>query len=500
MKTHISTLLMTGAVLMMAFGPTQAQEVTFDDKLITSAGLSGYSGSVTTRQPGQNAFLYGIEGDEKSDQPCYMKFHWWRTTGANSHETVRTEFRTSKCSGIDSGDKQAIFSGAAKDRVAVSSLSVCTNKKSNHRLKGVELTGRQLDGSVLRSAGLEKYARTNCASWKAASTCPIGQLAVGVDIHSSDDSITGLRLKCALPVVKEQPVVTSGLTMKPVTKSPGSPTKKAALYFHYFGDSKYESLAQEGQINLSNAMEAYGRNVLLSHSNLPDWMSGHDKAREMADKVLAPTLENLAAELEDLADRGYMIDLYMFSHGWPGKFRASKGHFGDNTTINEEDILNLAKAGSSYTGYSKLPIRAVYQMNCYGRSLNDEWTAIGAKVAVGADFVNFNVNTFNTFAKSWTSGDTFKKAVDSTDKKSAWTVMDTLILLDAKTSAKQWGGCPVLKTVLGSHQCAKDYFDRQWDSEGWNEAGGNGKDYMRYSSKYYRRGDTGLRFASRPSW
>ena len=174
MKQMQLTPVMIGVAMTIAASAALAGEVSFDAKKVTSAGLSGYSGSVTIRQPGNDAFLYGIEGNEKSDNPCYVKLHWWRTTGPSSHETLTTQFKTDKCSNVDKGDKKAIFEGAAKERIAVSSLAVCTNNKSNHRLKGVELTGRELDDDVLKSAGLEKYARTNCASWKSASACPTG--------------------------------------------------------------------------------------------------------------------------------------------------------------------------------------------------------------------------------------------------------------------------------------------------------------------------------------
>ena len=493
------------ATLLTALPPAVAgaEEITFDANSVSVQSTSGYRGSVTTRQPPQGAFLFGIEANEKSDSPCFMKFHWWRKPDGNAPEILATKFHAPKCSADMNGDKEAIYTNAANQRVAVASLSVCNNGQSNNRLKGVELESRKLDDGVLESGTQEKFSRTNCKDWQKASVCPAGQWAVGVDVHTKDDSITGLALRCASPVVDDVVAQDPTLTLKPATKTVKATGKKASIIFSHWGDSKFRTLFQEGQINLSNVIEPYQKSILLSHDTMPDWMDGNDKARETASEVKAPTLANLASSLESLADQGFEIDLFVFSHGWPEQFKGTHGSFSDTDYITSDDIRKLAQSGSSYTGYASLPIRIVFQMNCYGSTLNDDWRAIGADASMGTKFVNFKVNTFNSFAKAWTGGSTFSSAVAELDSKSAWTVVDLLILGDARVTAnddyadngRSWSGCPLGRTVLGKHSCAEDYFLARWsESAGEWINGGNGKDFMRYSSTVLKSGNTSITF------
>jgi hypothetical protein len=494
--------------LLTALSPAvgSAEEIKFDAAGVTVRSASGYRGAVTTRQPPQGAFLYGIEANEKGDSPCFMKFHWWRKPGSGAPETLTTEFKTPECPANMKGDKEAIYANAANQRVAVASLSVCNNGQSNHRLKGVELESRKLEDGVLRSGTQEKYSRTNCKDWQTASVCPAGQWAVGVDIHTQADSITGLALRCARPIVEDVVVRSETLSLKPATKTAKLTGKKASVIYSHWGDSKFRTLFQESQINLANVIEPYHRSILLSHDSMPDWMDGNGKARQLASEVKAPTLQNLAATLESLADQGYTIDLFVFSHGRPEEFVGTNGAYSNPVDMVSSEIRKLAQSGSSYTGYASLPIRIVYQMNCYGSTMNDDWRAIGATAAMGSKWINFKINTFNSFAKAWTGGSTFREAIAELDSKSAWTVVDLLILADAldtrndglRDHGRSWSGCPALpvpQTVLGKHSCAQDYFVARW-SETPNEwvNGENGKNFMRLSSTVLTSGNTSIRF------
>ncbi|MEO0559389.1 MAG: hypothetical protein AAF170_14530, partial [Bacteroidota bacterium] len=42
--------------------------------------LSGASGTVTTRMPGNDAILIGLDIDESGDAPCDLDLIWWRNT------------------------------------------------------------------------------------------------------------------------------------------------------------------------------------------------------------------------------------------------------------------------------------------------------------------------------------------------------------------------------------------------------------------------------------
>ncbi len=62
-------------------------------------------------------------------------------------------------------------------------------------------------------------------------------------------------------------------------------------------------------------------------------------------------------------------------------------------------------------GVTKLNLRMVYMCNCFGSTLNDDWTAIGAKASVGSrmnDYMPEPMTTF--FIHNWLSGQKVKDA------------------------------------------------------------------------------------------
>lgn len=110
----------------------------------------------------------------------------------------------------------------------------------------------------------------------------------------------------------------------------------------------------------------------------------------------------LEKQLHDFAKKGYEIDIIVQAHGNSRGFSGYK-----HASISDSDILSIK------TSYGKkLPIRAVYQMNCTGSGLNDEWRKIGAKVVSGADKLNYFPEPLMTlFWRKWKSGLSFEKAV-----------------------------------------------------------------------------------------
>lgn len=177
---------------------------------VTSTNLSGYAGDdQTLREPGNDAFLWGIDFEETGDEPCYLRLHWWR---ANVSDRRQGEFETrfDVCDGNVGYTKKLRIPNAYTSEVeglrAAHALKVCTNKKRNHRLKGATLYGsyidRNDDGQVERDPALrQSFERPNCAEWHAKRSCPKGEVAVGVIIEHNDDEIVGLGLKCAAPSV-----------------------------------------------------------------------------------------------------------------------------------------------------------------------------------------------------------------------------------------------------------------------------------------------------------
>lgn len=294
-------------------------------------------------------------------------------------------------------------------------------------------------------------------------------------------------------VVKKTPEASTSLKTPKITKG------AASIIFFYFGDSKFTTICQE-TVKLKKAMEDYKYKVLLKHNEIPSWLDLSEKDEKIADVKEAPTKDNLVKYVKQLADEGYMIDLWIFSHGWEGGFRASTGKHGSKGSFTKNDIETLL--GSSATGFTNLPIRMVYQVNCYGKSLNESWQSIGAKMVTGARYVNFYPNQFGNFANKWNKGNvSFEDAVDKSDTAASRTVVQTYIsMVHAPSVKSEWGGCPLLKTVLGDHKCAKKYFTNQWlEKDEWQD-GKSGKENMNYSSRIIIKGEKNLTKDDVPKW
>lgn len=272
----------------------------------------------------------------------------------------------------------------------------------------------------------------------------------------------------------------------------------ASIIFFYFGDSKFQTLGQE-TVKLKLAMEEYEYKVLLKHDTVSPFWDLSEKDEKLADIKAAPTEGNLIKYLEKLADDGYIIDLWIFSHGSRDDFRVSTGTHGSKGGFSISDIENLVGANGT-TGYDKLPLRLVYQVNCYGNCLSPSWIKVGAKVAVGSRYVNFYPNQFAKFAREWNDGKNVSTAADKSDTATSRTVVQTYILGHAKGCKDDWGGCPFPNTVLGDHDCSKSYFVSSWLSRDEWQKNKSGKENMNYSSEMLIKGDGKMTIKQKPSW
>jgi hypothetical protein len=115
------------------------------------------------------------------------------------------------------------------------------------------------------------------------------------------------------------------------------------------------------------------------------------------------TLSELQSQLHNLARNGYLIDIVIQAHG------NSTGFSGfQHATISDMDIESI---GTSFGQI--LPIRVVYQMNCVGSQLNDEWRKIGAEAVSGADKNNFFPEPLmSSFWNKWKNGQSFENSVN----------------------------------------------------------------------------------------
>lgn len=279
--------------------------------------------------------------------------------------------------------------------------------------------------------------------------------------------------------------------------TPGADKGAASIVLCYYGDSKFTTFFQETQ-PLNKAFKDYKFKVLLKHNEIPSGLDLNERDEKNADVIEKPTKENLIKYIKQLTADGYIIDLWILSHGSTSGFRVSKGKFGQNETCTISYLKS--NLSPSVTGYTKIPIRMVYQGTCYGSALNSAWRGIGAKVVCGARYVNFYPLQFKKFAGKWEDGKSFGKALSDSNTAATRTLVQTYILGHATSKRKDWGGCPFGKTVLGKHSCARKYFTKYWqETDEWQNSK-SGKENMNYSSTMMRSGDTGITKNTRLSW
>lgn len=113
------------------------------------------------------------------------------------------------------------------------------------------------------------------------------------------------------------------------------------------------------------------------------------------------TSQNILDTLKTLAAKGFLVDLVFVLHGNP------------TSVWFTDSVVNIA----DFTGHiaaEYIPIRALYQTCCYGSFMIDEWEQVGIIAVNGTKGVN-NLSLFSPiyFLQKWTSGMTFKDAVES---------------------------------------------------------------------------------------
>lgn len=129
------------------------------------------------------------------------------------------------------------------------------------------------------------------------------------------------------------------------------------------------------------------------------------------------TYANLKSTLHNLANRGFVIDVFTLTHGNRSSFSAYNG--GSISASNIRDIRN------SYG--SALPIRVVYQMNCQASGLNDDWQYAGARAVAGALNNNYIPEPMmSKFWNNWLRGDSFQVAVSTAYNDSVKLITDTI--------------------------------------------------------------------------
>ena len=258
-----------------------------------------------------------------------------------------------------------------------------------------------------------------------------------------------------------------------------SPRRSASLTVFSFDDNEFRTLFQNAQVNLQNCIDGYDKSVLLKE----DMVSvGQTKPTVL----LKPGRETFLDQIVALTREKYYIDIFIFTHGGDDKIYIAPGEILTVETLKSE--LSVSK-----TGIGVYPIRSVSGVYCYGRTFNQTWLELGAKVSYGARWINFYPNQFNKFASEWRKGNVgFGEALRAANTESSRSVMQTLIAADAMSKGN-FDKCPFGKTVLGDHDCARSYFDENWQlgADKWQH-GQSGAENMNYSSYMFRVGLTDL--------
>jgi hypothetical protein len=146
-------------------------------------------------------------------------------------------------------------------------------------------------------------------------------------------------------------------------------------------------------------------------------------------------------ELTNLAPN-YVVDIHVLSHGSPNVISGGGG------VITDDDVRDFATIPN-------LNLRAVYQQNCFGSSLNAAWTAAGARVVTGANLINSMPLSYSAFLSRWLSGQSFATAVNGATTD--WTAFFTTVYhhVDMYTSA-QVKRNPFIYDIVGGGLSASD--------------------------------------------
>ena len=102
---------------------------------------------------------------------------------------------------------------------------------------------------------------------------------------------------------------------------------------------------------------------------------------------------------------------------------------------------------------------------------------------------------------SYFRGKSVKDAIADSLNDAERSLTYDLLVADALTHRGKWGKCPVGKSILGDHDCGKDYFKWKYGVSGseW-PSGMSGREYMEYSSTLLREGATGINKNTKLTW
>ena len=143
-----------------------------------------------------------------------------------------------------------------------------------------------------------------------------------------------------------------------------------------------------------------------SYAKATVWLQAHRRYHRIV--VLQEEKATDAALWSALVDAGdATVDVLMLVHGLPGQAYGYGGR-----VVKADFFAGLRSLRAA--GAARFRLRAVYQMNCYGDSLTEEWLSLGAQAVNGSVGVNWLPEpSLSVFLWHWLHGKSFEEAVQS---------------------------------------------------------------------------------------
>lgn len=223
MATTIRSFAAIAAVLSASLGGSKvlnAQRVDlstteWDASLVgsTPTNISGIApGNARVSESEDDRLPYQLTFGELRDKPCHLRIGFYHFEGYSDDAPEvgsSAGFAGASCDMSqfaqlpmgyniwqqnDVGDLETL---ELPEGHAVTAIRICA-RRSNDRLKGVELRHARPTPQGLTSQGTVRFERRNCNEWMPDFiSCPAGQVARGFRIHRDEVSIVGMGLQCA---------------------------------------------------------------------------------------------------------------------------------------------------------------------------------------------------------------------------------------------------------------------------------------------------------------
>jgi len=282
------------------------------------------------------------------------------------------------------------------------------------------------------------------------------------------------------------------------TDASGDFKGEASLVYFYMGDSYLTTLAQE-TVDLSKPFSGADYKVLLYDQNGTSTSKiSASKALSQADDIYSPTQDNFLDAIHDIVDQGYVLNIWIISHG--NYYTKSDGS--EVAYFKTKDgYLTSDELKAEFGEDCELPIRMVYSAACYHSKMNLTWRELGAKVATGARYINFYPTQYTKFTTEWTGGKAFNTSLKNSNTSSSRSVVQAYLQVLALGYSNK-GDCGWYPDVLSETDCAEWFFTDggPYDMSAYYNDDWSGAGNMTYSSQKIISGDKTITKSTDLDW